>query len=761
MTKGPWRPTTTLSLTDRTESSPVNNSKSSSLSNPRLEAALEYASAGFPVIRLHAVKPAPAEIVARYHAGALTKGEAQAHARCGCGKPECHSPGKHPIAEGVHDAATDADTIRKWWEKSPDANVGIVMPEGTFAVDFDVRVEGVRARYDAFAAEMPATLVQQSGDGGEHWLYSGTPEGARFASRLDGLPGVDIIRHGHRHLVAAPSVHWTGAVYEWTGDREIAPAPAALLARVAAGQRPTERARPLARADTGASTPELDARIGAVLGVVGDAREHQGQRWYLCGAIGGVLRKLGWKCEDAELLITRWLSTVPGCDVRNGVRYALGAWDKDATEVSGDYALGEHLTEARVAAFTNAARLPRMRLKRESEMAANDTDADDTGPHGEPAGERVSAGEHKRTFESCIVELTDNPESPVFLVPALELGPGRPFGVIGATNVTKTLGLMQLEVDVALGRPVFGRFALNGGARNVLHLAYEGAGKIAEDFARLLRACGSEAMQEAKSRLRWARNPPPVATREKGGMVFDYDALCRVTPEGGLLVIDPLVVALRGFEENAAEVCEPIYELERVSDATGATIIIAHHMNAAGDRARGHSSIEGAFGSAAEIRKEELPRHHRAWKCRKQYRYGFDEFTTEIVDTDAHGAPTQGAPGQASYAVAVRAPGGEVVDLATERKAKAKAAKLDERVAALAALLERDSVRSHSARSLRQACGSWNSDVWNEVSNEAIKRRLMIQEKSPRGGFEFRWLPPEHRDPPETGRGPRAFARGR
>lgn len=733
------------------------------LSNPLLEAALAYADAGFPVIRLHAVKPAPAEIVARYQAGELAKGEAQAHARCGCGASDCASPGKHPFKEGVHDATTDADTIRKWWSKSPDANVGIVMPEGTFAVDFDVRVEGVRERYDAFAAEMPATLVQQSGDGGEHWLYAGTPEGARFASTLDGRKGVDIIRHGHRHLVAAPSVHWTGAVYEWTGDREIAPAPAALLARVAAGQRSTERVQPSARADASAGTPALDARIGAALGVVGDAREHQGQRWYLCGAIGGVLRRLGWSRDDAELLITRWLSTVPACDVRGGVIYALGAWDKDATDVSGDGALREYLPEDRVVAFTNAARLPRMRRK--SAVAANDTDANDDGPHGVPAGESVSAGAKTdvpaRTFESCIVELTDTPESPIFLVPALELGPGRPFGVIGATNVTKTLALMQLEVDVALGRPVFGRFALNGGARNVLHLAYEGAGKIAEDFARLLRACGGDAMHEAKSRLRWARNPPPIATREKGGMAFDYDALCRVTPEGGLLVIDPLVVALRGFEENAAEVCEPIYELERVSDATGATIIIAHHMNAAGDRARGHSSIEGAFGSAAEIRKEELPRHHRAWKCRKQYRYGFDEFTTEIVDTDAHGAPTEGTPGKASYAVAVRAAGGEVVDLVAERRRKAKAEKLDERVAALAAVLERDPVRSHSAKSLRQACGGWNSDVWNEVSKETIARRLMVQDKNPRGGFEFRWLEPEHRNPPDAGRGPRAFVRGR
>src|SRR5215468_7701744 len=42
-----------------------------------------------------------------------------------CGK--CASPAKHPIGSvvprGVHDATTDATTIRSWWTRYPGANI--------------------------------------------------------------------------------------------------------------------------------------------------------------------------------------------------------------------------------------------------------------------------------------------------------------------------------------------------------------------------------------------------------------------------------------------------------------------------------------------------------------------------------------------------------------------------------------------------------------------------------------------------------------
>ncbi len=73
----------------------------------RLDAALDYASRGWPVLPLHT---------------------ARSHARCSCGRADCSSPGKHPRTEhGVKDATTDENTIRSWWKEHPTANVGIAL----------------------------------------------------------------------------------------------------------------------------------------------------------------------------------------------------------------------------------------------------------------------------------------------------------------------------------------------------------------------------------------------------------------------------------------------------------------------------------------------------------------------------------------------------------------------------------------------------------------------------------------------------------
>src|SRR6266700_2778202 len=46
--------------------------------------------------------------------------------QCSCGNPTCTSVGKHPrTPHGVKDATTDEATIRDWWTRWPDANIGI------------------------------------------------------------------------------------------------------------------------------------------------------------------------------------------------------------------------------------------------------------------------------------------------------------------------------------------------------------------------------------------------------------------------------------------------------------------------------------------------------------------------------------------------------------------------------------------------------------------------------------------------------------
>jgi len=83
-----------------------------------VDAALQYASLGLPVIPIHGIY----------------KG------RCTCQAGQnCERPGKHPhTAHGVHDATTDRNQIKSWWEKWPGANIGIETGAGSGIVVLDV-----------------------------------------------------------------------------------------------------------------------------------------------------------------------------------------------------------------------------------------------------------------------------------------------------------------------------------------------------------------------------------------------------------------------------------------------------------------------------------------------------------------------------------------------------------------------------------------------------------------------------------------------
>ena len=46
---------------------------------------------------------------------------------CSCAQGDCESIGKHPrIGNWPEEAATDPETITKWWTRWPQANIGIV-----------------------------------------------------------------------------------------------------------------------------------------------------------------------------------------------------------------------------------------------------------------------------------------------------------------------------------------------------------------------------------------------------------------------------------------------------------------------------------------------------------------------------------------------------------------------------------------------------------------------------------------------------------
>jgi hypothetical protein len=168
-------------------------------------AALEYAACGWLVVPLHSPK---------------ARG-------CSCGRADCANPGKHPrTRRGLKDASCDADTIREWWRRWPDANIGIVTgPEsGILVLDVDGK-QGEESLIELArrGCRLPDTFTARTGGGGQH-LYFRWPEGADVRNSQSKIaPGLDIRGQGG-YVVAPPSLHASGQRYE-VNESAIPPAP--------------------------------------------------------------------------------------------------------------------------------------------------------------------------------------------------------------------------------------------------------------------------------------------------------------------------------------------------------------------------------------------------------------------------------------------------------------------------------------------------------------------------------------------------------
>jgi hypothetical protein len=155
-------------------------------------AAQTYATLGYPVVPMHAVRPGGG---------------------CSCPDPACPDPGKHPrLAAWTRLAATDPAVVENWWRRRPDANLGLVTGRRFDVLDLDGDqggVEALRAILQIAPWEHPGP-VARTGGGGWHLLYAPTSLGNRV--RL--LPGVDWRGRGGL-IVAPPSPHASGHRYAW------------------------------------------------------------------------------------------------------------------------------------------------------------------------------------------------------------------------------------------------------------------------------------------------------------------------------------------------------------------------------------------------------------------------------------------------------------------------------------------------------------------------------------------------------------------
>lgn len=225
-----------------------------------LDAAQGYARRGWPVFPVYGV----------------------VDGRCGCGKSACKHPGKHPMTQhGVKDATLDEYTIRQWWEKTPDANIGIAtgLVSGLYVIDIDPRNGGDDAFLELCRAigTLPETYEVLTGGGGRHLYFKYPNKPPAIRAKL--ARGVDVRADGG-YVVAAPSLHGSGRRYEVeisTEHLEPADLPAAWTTRIT-----EERQSPSAAANV---------PIGEYV---------EGERNTTLTSLAGRLRRVG--LDEAEIL---------------------------------------------------------------------------------------------------------------------------------------------------------------------------------------------------------------------------------------------------------------------------------------------------------------------------------------------------------------------------------------------------------------------------------------------------------------------------
>ena len=196
---------------------------------PLSKQALRYARRGWHVLPLHTTKDG----------------------QCSCAAGQsCDHPGKHPrTANGVRDATTDRTIIKAWWNRWPDANIGIATgrSSGIFVLDVDGDVGKASLKeLQAEHGRLQKTVTVMTGKGRHRYFRC---DGARVGNSAGRLgKGIDVRGDGG-YVVAAGSVHNSGAPYRFVDGRgldeiEIAFAPKWLLDLVTAkGAEPTSGGR--------------------------------------------------------------------------------------------------------------------------------------------------------------------------------------------------------------------------------------------------------------------------------------------------------------------------------------------------------------------------------------------------------------------------------------------------------------------------------------------------------------------------------------
>lgn len=494
--------------------------------------------------------------------------------------------GKEPLisksegGNGFHDASNDLELTRARWLRYPSANVGIATGRrsGVVVLDVDPRNGGHRtlAQLIAKHGPLPHTLMAYTGGGGEHYFFSYPQDREVRCGVL--APGLDIKADGG-YVVAAPSLHPSGNEYQWAveaqpGVAELMPLPAWVLEQMAGGTS----------SDVGPGEDAAKSYLGIAFEAVGwlGKRLGDGRRAVICP----------WRHEHSSGrdfdTSTVLFPPRPGS--------TLG-WFK----CSHSHCCGRGGKEVLLA-------LPREAREAADRAYPRDVPPGSDGPSGETATESGETERKSRFALRSGVDIAKPLPRIPWLCKALSIGPGRPTILGGYGGVGKTFTAQALALAIAAGHTLlWDTYKIEHAGGKVLHIDHEQGQWITDwRYQRLAWSLGVD-LGALGDRLQTLHYPDLYLTSA------DAEAgLIELCTGRALVLIDSLRAACPGVDENDSKMGSYLYMLARVSEKTGAVIVVIHHEGkTSGDnpragieKLRGSSAIAAGAGSVLSFVKD-------------------------------------------------------------------------------------------------------------------------------------------------------------
>jgi hypothetical protein len=478
----------------------------------------------------------------------------------------CKPGGKEPLtSRGFLDATTDPEQIRQWWDRFPDANIGIPTGQasGFDVLDIDEGGEEALTELEAQFGKLPETIEALTGGGGRHLLFRHR-EGVRNSTKK--LPGLDVRGEGG-YIVAAPSIHPNGREYSWElssrpGEMEIAEWPSWLLEKLRVGTN----GKPQTPA------PAMEEEIP------------EGQRNETLTSLAGTMRRRGMVEDEISVALRavndrRCSPPLPDLEVK-----------QIATSVAR-YEPGESTS------------------RRVSERVADYPPTTQSMGAGRPVdqsaspyrGGRPPTGHYDR---STLATLRDQATPTRYLTDGIFYRPG--VGLLaGAPGGGKTWLTLSLAVSVARGGRWLGHFACEQGAA-LLVMEEENDGAVVERMDLLLSGLGMNQEDGESLPIHYLIQQGVSLVTSDGNL--DPELLRHVDEvKPALLVLDPFR-RLHGLEENNSASMSHLFGLlRRLAAEQDCSILVVHHLRKRGeldegvDRVRGSSDIAASVDTILEI----------------------------------------------------------------------------------------------------------------------------------------------------------------